>query len=159
MLGDLRALPMTDTQTVIWSSSSGSIGASHTLLGKLGCTDFQGFLIDPDVDPATDPTFGATVLPGTPLARFNLVLKKIFFPIKGQDLVTGATVSSDSEVFKNRCFVRSRPNLASRQCFESPQNPSFKRGCSGEPDVSPTDSSTKLSRPMFEARIRPRRSR
>jgi len=43
-------------------------GISHVAGRELGCTDFQGFLVDPDVDLAPDAPFRAAVLAGVPLA-------------------------------------------------------------------------------------------
>ena len=41
---------------------------AHVAGGELGRTDFQGFLVDPDVDLAPDAPFRAPVLTGVPLA-------------------------------------------------------------------------------------------
>ncbi len=41
---------------------------AHIAGGELGGTDFQGFLIDPDVDLAPNSAFRAAMLAGAPLA-------------------------------------------------------------------------------------------
>ncbi len=42
--------------------------------GELGRPDFQGFLIDPDVDLAPDPAFGAAMLAGIPFALTSTLM-------------------------------------------------------------------------------------
>ena len=41
---------------------------AHVTCGEFGRPDFQGFLINPDVDLASDPALGATMLAGVPFA-------------------------------------------------------------------------------------------
>jgi hypothetical protein len=41
---------------------------AHVAGGELGSPDFQGFLVDTDVDLAPDPTFSASMLAGVPFA-------------------------------------------------------------------------------------------
>ena len=62
--GDMLLVPGTDRDLFMVRSEGGDVRVAG---GELRRTDFQGFLVNANVDLAPDPAFGTTVLAGVPL--------------------------------------------------------------------------------------------